>query len=219
MIRKRSLYIRTFKDNDFHTFYAGRNKVPSILNSINFLGNGGLFENNLNTVKRLITSRPTLKQYIIKRREDNYYSTVRPQYVGNTTTSPCANSSTSCILHYLRSRGLIRASAKNHPSMQLKTINSKYPGYGRTIPNGRQRAHDYTQLPRGRGRYRPDCWSSDGENAQAPPINYSDYTDVGASKIKASSKNRPHAKFRRARRRNSAAISDPCLWQEDFEKL
>ena len=93
----------------------GHNPEQTLVNSVNFLGNGGFFANGLASIKRLITTRPTLKQYMIQRRTENYYSTVRPHHNTHTisSSSPCKQGTTECILKHLRNRGLIRNTFKS----------------------------------------------------------------------------------------------------------
>ena len=199
---------------------AGNDKEQAIVNSINFLGNGGIFQKHLSSIKRLITSRPTLKQYIIQRREENYFSTVRPPlYVPNHSVSPCPDASRECILRHLRNRGLIRNTPKaayRRPK-QFKLERIHYPDeiIAHHTPN--IQTHDYKQLPRGRGHYKPDCWSNNGESDQAPPINYADYSDDGSSETTPSQDRRLKRMVVRANRRNAEGASDPCLWQEDWQ--
>ena len=193
----------------------GNHREQNIINSIKFLGNGGIFHNSLSSIKRLVTSRPTLKQYILQSRIENYHSTVRPHRVPNSSKSPCASGSTECILRHLRNRGLIRntSNAPHRKPKQIKVDNSQYSnGWGSSHAQGN------VQLQRGRGHYRPDCWSDDDKNDQAPAIDYAEYSDVDNSKtVTTSQNNRRKQILIRANRRNADSIGDPCLWQEDWQ--
>jgi len=189
-----------------------------IVNSINFLGNGGIFQKHLTSIKRLITSRPTLKQYIIQRREENYFSTVRPPlYVPNLSRSPCPDASRDCILRHLRNRGLIRNTPETsyRRPKQIKLENGRHPEEGIDHDTPNLPSHGYGQTHRGRGHYKPDCWSNDGESDQAPPINYADYSDDGSTKTATPENRRRKRMLVRANRRIAEGTSDPCLWQED----
>ena len=177
------------------------------------IGNGGIFHDSLTSIKRLVTSRPVLKQYILQSRKENYYSTTRPHRVPNSSKSPCANASTECILRHLRNRGLIR-NAPNTPHRQPKQIkvdNNQHPDKG-----GSLHAQGYVQLQRGKGHYRPDCWSDDGTSDQAPPIDYAEYSYDDSSKTMTTSQNSRRQKLLiRANRRSADSVRDPCLWHED----
>ena len=140
---------------------------------------------------------------------------MRPHRVPNSSKSPCASGSTECILRHLRNRGLIR-NTPNVPHRKPKQIHVDTPQYSNQ--EGISHTQVYVQLPRGRGHYRPDCWSVDGKNDQAPPIDYSEYSDVDNSKTMTTSQNNRRKQIIiRANRRNADSISDPCLWQEDWQ--
>ena len=187
------------------------------MNSVNFLGNGGFFANGLDSIKRLITTRPTLKQYIIQRRTENYYSTVRPQQntQPNSSSPPCKQGSTECILKHLRNRGLIRNTFKSQYRRPKTIEHEPEKPYEEEIKGESSKVEVQDSLPvyRGKGHYRPDCWSSDGENDQAPPIDYEQYSDS----TEATTTETIHGQktvIRANRRRAERSPTDPCLWQE-----
>jgi len=197
--------------------YGSNNPEYNSVNTVNFLGNGGFLANGLSSIKRLITTRPTLKQYIIQRRAENYYSTERP-YQSNhhsSSSSPCRQGSTDCILKHLRNRGLIRNTYKSHyrrPKV-LEPDNDPNPAKDVTDDKTNTESQDSLPVYRGKGHYRPDCWSNDGENDQAPPIDYAQYSDVDSTEISATET--AHEKRSVFRGRRSAnRDSDPCLWQD-----
>ena len=197
----------------------GHNPEHTLVNSVNFLGNGGFFANGLASIKRLITTRPTLKQYMIQRRTENYYSTVRPHHNTHTisSSSPCKQGSTECILRHLRNRGLIRNTFKSQ-YRRPKTI--KLEPDKNLKDEGKEEAakvevQDSLPVYRGKGHYRPDCWSSDGENDQAPPIDYAQYPDSDGTETMTTEATYDRKIVIRANRRSAdKSDTDPCLWQE-----
>jgi hypothetical protein len=120
-------------------------------------------------------------------------------------------------LRHLRNRGLIR-NTQNAPHRKPKQIKLDTNQWIPINEGGSSHTQGYVQLQRGRGHYKPDCWSVDGQNDQAPPIDYSEYSDVDNSKtVTTSQNNRRKQIIIRANRRNADSISDPCLWQEDWQ--
>ena len=203
----------------FSIFLKGIYNGAKVENLINRVGNGGIFDNQLNSIKRLITSRPSLQQYLIRRREDKHVQTTKHRVLSNHYTSQCANGSTECILEQLRARGLIRASSKesfnNRQQYQTKATSPKVLGFGRTLSLIPAKQKRYFPNQRGRSRYRPDCWTNDGVDDQAPPIDYTDYSDDEKPKLFASEPNRKQRMTTSTRRRRSSEASHPCLWHDD----
>ena len=74
-------------------------------------------------------------------------------------------------------------------------------------------SQDSLPVYRGKGNYRPDCWSSDGENDQAPPIDYAQYSDNESSEA-ADAESAQFKKTVVRGRRNAERETDPCLWQD-----
>ena len=142
---------------------------------------------------------------------------MRPHYnhQHSSSSSPCKQGSTDCILKHLRNRGLIR-----------NTYKSQYRRPKAVEPDPKEHliekendetinvdSQDMLPVYRGQGHYRPDCWSSDGENDQAPPIDYAQYSDYENSE--ATDAEGAHAKKTATRgRRNADRGTDPCLWQD-----
>ena len=198
-------------------FDTGNNRQQNLIHSVNFLGNGGFLANGLSSIKRLITTRPTLKQYIIQRRTENYYSTVKPHYDNPhvSSSSPCKQGSTDCILKHLRNRGLIRNSHKfqyRRPKA-LETVPSIHPTEKEAEDPINIDSQDRLPVYRGKGHYRPDCWSSDGENDQAPPIDYAQYSDHESSESSDALSTQLKKTFTRGKR-SAERQPDPCLWQD-----
>ena len=195
----------------------GHSHEQNAVDSIGFFGNGGIFQKHLASIKRLITSRPTLKQYRLQRRQKNYFSTVRPHHLPSKhPVTPCPSASTDCILEQLRSRGLIR----NTPTTYYRRPKQIQPSI-ETYPQDAgasqlPQKNGYGQVPRGRGHYKPDCWSDDGESDQAPPINYDEYSDERISDVPNTDKRRKRMAIQR-NRRGDGDSSYPCLWQEDWQ--
>ena len=197
--------------------HTGNNRQQNLINSVNFLGNGGFLTDGLSSIKRLITTRPTLKQYMIQRRAENYYSTVRPHYENPhvSSSSPCKQGSTDCILKHLRNRGLIRNSYKYQYRMPkaIETGPNIHPTEKAIEDPTNIDSQDSLPVYRGKGNYRPDCWSSDGENDQAPPIDYAQYSDNESSEA-ADAESAQFKKTVARGRRNAERETDPCLWQD-----
>jgi len=188
-------------------------------NWIKFSLDGGIFKKHLQSIRRLTTSRPTLQQNI-KRQTDNYFPTPKPTNQQDNSVSPCINGSTGCMLPQLRNIGLIRSTPTPNTSQtgQVETSHYEYDGSGRSIHRPQTESYDHSQLPRGKGRYRTNCWKSDGKYDQDPAIDYSDYIEEADPTPSPLSKKRYRRKLSRVNRRIGSADSYPCLWQTDWQE-
>ena len=179
---------------------------------------------HLSKLKRLVTTRPTLQQYIIRRREDQLWPTTKPAYLTSPSLhSPCPNGSTKCILKHLQDRGLIRITTRTpnvHTSHKLeleaKDVNSA--GSGRSMHGGTVKPAIKQPTPRGKNRYRPDCWTVQSDDDNAPPIDYSEYSDASEVQSSTASLHRGKRGTLRGNRRSGTENSPiPCLWEEDWQ--